>query len=102
MPTCREMCPIARLPEERILTSGEYPNGKPYVTIETTVCGIRVTALENEEYPGITSAQITEDSLPSCKLAKRIAMVYQKPSTNIGTERCIYVPGKKDWITVSA
>lgn len=101
MPTCSELCPIARSLTDRTYQNGNYPNGKPYVTITTSVHGVSVTALENEFYPGTVRAQVPENAKPSCDLATRIGKSFNHGGLSFANEQCVYVPGKKNWITVS-
>lgn len=102
MPTCREMCPIARQQSERIEEKGKYPrSGKQFVAITIVAYGVSVSALETNEYPGVTSTLVSQNATPSCNLAERITRYMHRIGTSGATEDCVYVPGKKVWVTVS-
>jgi hypothetical protein len=101
MPTCSELCPIARSLKDRTYQKGKHPGGKTtYVLITTIVDGVSVTALEDHWHPGIVRTQVPENANPSCNLKERINKSYEHGGPSANNERCVYVPGETAWITV--
>lgn len=101
MPTCREMCPIAKPQKERKEEKSNYSDGDPYVMISAVAYGVTVTALENDEFPGVISTQVPQDAKPTCSLAIHITEMMHTQGTSGVHARCDYVPSGIAWVSVT-